>query len=164
MSHVALLMTCDIRHATCDMRISSKGEYGLRALFDLTQRYGAGPVQSHDIHMRQDIDENYLNQILISLRKAGLIESVRGPQGGHRLARPPSQITLLEVVTALEGPLLPPDSARASGDTAQALDLDIIREVWAGARDALESYLGGITLEDLAQRKRRRVGEVMYYI
>src|SRR6185369_6446902 len=56
MSHVALLMTCDIRHATCDMRISSKGEYGLRALFDLTQRYGAGPVQSHDIHMRQDID------------------------------------------------------------------------------------------------------------
>jgi Rrf2 family cysteine metabolism transcriptional repressor len=146
------------------MRISSKGEYGLRALFDLTQRYGAGPVQSHDIHTRQDIDENYLNQILISLRKAGLIESVRGPQGGHRLARPPSQITLLEVVTALEGPLLPPDSAREGGDTAQALDLGIIREVWAGARDALESYLGGITLEDLAQRKRRRAGEVMYYI
>src|SRR5215212_4494321 len=159
--HVALLAICNLRHATCDMRISSKGEYGLRALFDLTQRYGAGPVQSHDIHTRQDIDENYLNQILISLRKAGLIESVRGPQGGHRLARPPSQITLLEVVTALEGPLLPPDSARESGDTAQALDLDIIREVWAGARDALESYLGGLTLEDLAQRKRRRVGEVM---
>ena len=71
------------------MRISSKGEYGLRALFDLAQRYGEGPIQSHDIHLRQGIDENYLNQILIVLRKAGLIDSVRGPQGGHRLARPP---------------------------------------------------------------------------
>jgi Rrf2 family protein len=145
------------------MRISSKGEYGLRALFDLAQRYGAGPVQSHDIHERQGIDENYLNQILISLRKAGLIESVRGPQGGHRLARPPSQITLLEIVIALEGPILPADGGR-DGDAAEPIDLDIIREVWSGARDTLERYLGGITLEELALRKRRRVGEVMYYI
>jgi DNA-binding IscR family transcriptional regulator len=53
---------------------------------------------------------------------------------------------------------------REGGDSVQALDLDIIREVWAGARDAIESYLAGLTLEDLAQRKRRRVGEVMYYI
>ena len=117
-------VACEMRQI---MRISSKGEYGLRALFDLTQRYGAGPVQSHDIHVRQGIDENYLNQILISLRKAGLIESVRGPQGGHRLARPPAQITLLEVVTALEGPLLPPDSVREGGDTAQAIDLDVLQ-------------------------------------
>jgi Rrf2 family protein len=146
------------------MRISSKGEYGLRALFDLAQRYGAGPVQSHDIHARQGIDENYLNQILISLRKSGLIESVRGPQGGHRLARAPSQITLLEIVVALEGPLLPADAGRDGGDAAEGLDLEIIRDVWSGARDALEQYLGGITLDDLAQRKRRRVGEVMYYI
>jgi Rrf2 family protein len=148
----------------CDMRISSKGEYGLRALFDLAQRYGAGPVQSHDIHERQGIDENYLNQILISLRKAGLIESVRGPQGGHRLARPPAQITLLEVVVALEGPLLPADGGREIGDAAEPIDLDLIREIWTGARDALERYLGNLTLEDLTQRKRRRVGEVMYYI
>jgi Rrf2 family protein len=146
------------------MRISSKGEYGLRALFDLAQRYGAGPVQSHDIHERQGIDENYLNQILISLRKAGLIESVRGPQGGHRLARPPAQITLLEVVVALEGPLLPADSGREISDAVEPIDLDIIRDIWSGARDALEQYLGRLTLEDLTQRKRRRVGEVMYYI
>jgi Rrf2 family protein len=146
------------------MRISSKGEYGLRALFDLAQRYGAGPVQSHDIHERQGIDENYLNQILISLRKAGLIESVRGPQGGHRLARPPAQITLLEVVVALEGPLLPADSGREISDAVEPIDLDIIRDIWSGARDALEQYLGRLTLEDLTQRKRRRVGEVMFYI
>src|SRR6266540_5283919 len=104
------------------MRISSKGEYGLRALFDLTQRYGAGPVQSHEIHQRQGIDENYLNQILISLRKAGLIESVRGPQGGHRLARPPAQIDLLEVLVSLEGPLLPTDLGRDGLPPSEPLD------------------------------------------
>ena len=104
------------------MRISSKGEYGLRALFDLAQRYGEGPIQSHDIHQRQGVDENYLNQILIVLRKAGLIESVRGPQGGHRLARPPAQITLLEALVALEGPLLPAESGRDGSTPVEPID------------------------------------------
>ena len=146
------------------MRISSKGEYGLRALFDLAQRYGEGPIQSHDIHQRQGIDENYLNQILILLRKASLIESVRGPQGGHRLARPPAQISLLEVLTALEGPLLPDEAGRDSLASSEPLDRDLVRDVWSGARDTLEEYLRGISLEDLCQRKRRKIGEVMYYI
>ena len=146
------------------MRISSKGEYGLRALFDLAQRYGEGPIQSHDIHQRQGIDENYLNQILILLRKAGLIESVRGPQGGHRLARPPAQITLLEAVVALEGPILPPDAGRDGAVVGEPVDRALVRDVWGGAREALEGYLGGITLEELCHRKRQRVGEVMYYI
>jgi Rrf2 family protein len=77
------------------MRISSKGEYGLRALFDLAQRYGEGPIQSDDIAARQGIPANYLNQMLILLRRAGLIDSLRGPQGGHMLARSPEQINLL---------------------------------------------------------------------
>jgi Rrf2 family protein len=146
------------------MRISSKGEYGLRALFDLAQHYGEGPIQSHDIHQRQGIDENYLNQILILLRKAGLIESVRGPQGGHRLARPPAQIDLLEVLVSLEGPLLPADAGRDGLPPSEPLDRDVVRGVWDGARAALESYLRGITLDDLCQSKRQKSGEVMYYI
>lgn len=146
------------------MRISSKGEYGLRALFDLAQRYGEGPIQSHEIHMRQGIDENYLNQILILLRKAGLIESVRGPQGGHRLARSPAQITLLDALTALEGPLLPNDSVRDGTTSTEPLDREIVREIWGDMRDVLERYLAGVTLEDLWQQKRQRAGEVMYYI
>jgi Rrf2 family protein len=146
------------------MRISSKGEYGLRALFDLAQRYGEGPIQSHEIHQRQGIDENYLNQILILLRKAGLIDSVRGPQGGHRLARPPAQITLLEALLALEGPILPADTGRDGAEPEEPLDRELLRGVWSGAREALEHYLGAITLDDLYQRKRQRVGEVMYYI
>lgn len=144
------------------MRISSKGEYGLRALFDLAQHYGEGPIQSRDIHVRQGIDENYLNQILILLRKAGLIESLRGPQGGHRLARPAARITLLEALTALEGPLLASDST--SGGPGEPLDRAIVREVWEGMRESLQGYLEALTLEDLCQRKRQRAGEVMYYI
>jgi Rrf2 family cysteine metabolism transcriptional repressor len=146
------------------MRISSKGEYGLRALFDLAQHYGEGPIQSRDIHLRQAIDENYLNQILISLRKSGLIESMRGPQGGHRLARPPSQITILEALLALEGPLLPTDAGRDDSTPAEPIDRELIRDIWCELRDVLERYLAGLTLDDLCQRKRQRVGEVMYYI
>jgi Rrf2 family transcriptional regulator, cysteine metabolism repressor len=146
------------------MRISSKGEYGLRALFDLAQHYGAGPVQSRDIHLRQGIDENYLNQILISLRKSGLIESVRGPQGGHRLARSPAQITILEALSALEGPLLPAEAGRDSLVPAEPLDRELVRDVWDELRASLKRYLAGVTLDDLCQRKRAQVGEMMYHI
>ncbi len=146
------------------MRISSKGEYGLRALFDLAQHYGEGPVQSREIHLRQGIDENYLNQILISLRKSGLIESVRGPQGGHRLARHPSQITVFEALLALEGPLLPGDAGRDNVPSTEPLDRELMRDVWDTLRATIERHLASITLDDLCQRKRARVGEVMYYI
>ncbi|HEU4322655.1 MAG TPA: Rrf2 family transcriptional regulator [Roseiflexaceae bacterium] len=145
------------------MRISSKGEYGLRALLDLAQRFGEGPIQSRDIHERQGIDENYLNQILILLRKAGLIESLRGPQGGHRLSRAPGKITVLEALTALEGPLLPMDSSEEQG-ASDPSDREIVREVWCEMRTTLQHYLGELTLEELCQRKRERTGTVMYYI
>ncbi|NOK60838.1 MAG: Rrf2 family transcriptional regulator [Chloroflexi bacterium AL-W] len=146
------------------MRISSKGEYGLRALFDLAQRYGEGPIQSRDIHTRQGIDENYLNQILILLRKAGLIESLRGPQGGHRLARPPEKISILDALTALEGPLLPTDTLHDNLAPIDSTDRDLIREVWCETRDVLQHQLAGLTLEDLCQRKQQRKDELMYYI
>jgi Rrf2 family transcriptional regulator, cysteine metabolism repressor len=146
------------------MRISTKGEYGLRALFDMAQRYGQGPVQSHEIARRQGIDENYLNQILILLRKAGLIESIRGPQGGHMLARPPQQIALSEVIIVLEGPILPTDSARENASPDEPGDQALIREVWDELRATVETFLGGLTLDDLCQRKRQREGQVMYYI
>jgi|SRR5688572_18780315 Rrf2 family protein len=146
------------------MRISSKGEYGLRALLDLAQHYGEGPVQSRDIHSRQGIDENYLNQILISLRKAGLIESIRGPQGGHRLARLPAQISILDALLALEGPLLPNDGGRDNVASSEPVDRELIREVWDELRALLEQRLASVTIEDLVQRKRERAGEMMYYI
>ncbi|MBA3468391.1 MAG: Rrf2 family transcriptional regulator, partial [Herpetosiphonaceae bacterium] len=108
------------------MRLSTKGEYGVRALFDLAQHYGEGLIQSHDIADRQGISENYLNQLLIGLRKAGLIMSVRGPQGGHQLARPPQAISLLDALLVLEGPLLP----TPEGASTDSPDGELLSEVW----------------------------------
>ena len=146
------------------MRISSKGDYGLRALFDLAQRYGEGPIQSDDIATRQGIPVNYLNQLLITMRRAGLIESLRGPQGGHMLARSPDTITLLDALTALEGPLLPAEPSRDDLNPTAPEDHDLIDEVWVGLRARLEGILAEITLDDLYQRKRQRSGNAMYYI
>lgn len=146
------------------MRISSKGDYGLRALFDLAQRVGEGPVQSEAIAARQGIPFNYLNQLLITMRRARLIESLRGPQGGHMLARPPEAITLLEVLTALEGPLLPDEPAREGLNPTVPEDLALVDEVWVDLRDKIEAILAGITLDDLCRRKRQRSEQVMYYI
>jgi Rrf2 family protein len=146
------------------MRISKKGEYGVRAMFDLAQRYGEGPVQSHDIARRQGIDENYLNQILILLRKAKLIDSLRGPQGGHMLARAPEQITLLDVLTVLEGPLMPDEVGSDNEHASEPGDQALVRQTWGEIREAVERVAGGISLDDLRQRKREHAGEVMYYI
>jgi Rrf2 family protein len=146
------------------MRISSKGEYGIRALFDLAQHYGQGLIQSDEIARRQGIPVNYLNQMLITLRKAGLIESQRGPQGGHTLARAPEQINLLEALVALEGSLIIHEATREDGTALQSHDSDFIHEVWENLRATIEHTLQGVTLEDLCERKRQRTGHMMYYI
>jgi Rrf2 family protein len=146
------------------MRISSKGEYGIRALFDLAQHYGQGLIQSEDIATRQGIPVNYLNQMLITLRRAGLIESLRGPQGGHTLSRAPDQITLLEALVALEGPMMVQEATRDDLTPSQPEDSEYIREVWHHLRTTIENTLQAVTLEDLCQRKRQRTGHMMYYI
>lgn len=71
------------------MKLTMKGDYGLRAMLDMAAYYGQGPIESADIARRQYIPEQYLDQILMALRKEGLVKSVRGPKGGHMLAKPP---------------------------------------------------------------------------
>ena len=144
------------------MRISSKGDYGLRALFDLAIHYGRGPVRSRDIAERQAIDENYLNQLLIQLRRAGLVQSQRGPQGGHLLVKAPGEVTLLEALQALEGPIV--EMAEGIQPSPQAHEAAILNGIWCGLRETVEAYLASHTLEDLTQRKRERDGQTMYYI
>src|SRR6266487_1926764 len=84
------------------MKLTMKGDYGLRAMLDMAAYYGQGPIESADIARRQYIPEQYLDQILMALRKEGLVKSVRGPKGGHMLAKPPSQISRAQVMQALE--------------------------------------------------------------
>src|SRR5438876_10466165 len=91
------------------MKVSTKGDYGIRALVELAVHFGEGTIQSAEIAARQRIPEPYLDQLLTTMRRSGFIRSVRGPQGGHELIREPAGLRLREVVEALEGSLNPID-------------------------------------------------------
>lgn len=145
------------------MKLSMKGDYGIRALVDLAEHIGEGPVQSREIAERQDIPEPYLDQLLTTLRKAGFIHSRRGPQGGHLLARPPGEITLAEVMDALEG------SAAAVG----CLDGTIIcrhdgrcgqQEVWRALTQMTSDVLQASNVANLLERQQALQQRAMYYI
>jgi Rrf2 family cysteine metabolism transcriptional repressor len=146
------------------MRISSRGEYGLRALLDLAQRYGKDPVTSADIASRQQIPEAYLNQLLIVLRKAGLVKSTRGPKGGHELAYPPDRITMADAILALEGSYSPVDDLDVPLPLEAPPEADILRGVWRQIDAVVGQVLESTTLGDLCQRKLARDQQIMYYI
>ena len=130
------------------MRISTKGDYGVRALIELSHHYGQGTRQSAEIAARQNIPEPYLDQLLTTLRKAGFIRSVRGPQGGHALLRRPEEIRLSDVVLALEGSLSPVAHLHDQGYTCRAA-----HEVWHSVEEATQQILEGVTIADLARRE-----------
>jgi len=135
------------------MKVSTKGDYGLRALVELAHHHGEGPMQSAAIASRQEIPEPYLDQLLTALRRAGFIRSVRGPQGSHALIRAPEEVKLSEVMVALEGSLAPsacvddPDSCTRTGGCVQ-------RYVWEQVRDATKQILDNVTIGDLAEKER----------
>ena len=137
------------------MKISSKGDYGLRALVDLAQHYEAGaPVQVKDIARRQMIPEEYLGQLMVGLRRAGLVHSVRGAAGGYLLARPPAEITVAQVLETLEGPLALVDGlSGAPADGGRRGPGAAIRELWWEATQAALTVLRGITVQDLSLRE-----------
>jgi Rrf2 family protein len=135
------------------MKVSMKGDYGVRALVELAHHYGEGPVQSAHIANRQGIPEPYLDQLLTSLRRAGFIRSVRGPQGGHALIRDPHELRLSEAVSALEGSLAPiaclddPSGCRKTNSCC-------LRHVWQEVEAATVRILDSYTISDLAERER----------
>ncbi len=147
------------------MRMTMKGDYGLRAMIDLAAHYGRGPVASGEIARRQLIPEHFLDQLLITLRRAGLLKSLRGPQGGHLLARPPSQIRMSEIIRALEGTTAPMDCV-PNPDVCQLSAGCGIREVWTQVDDFAQQLLNATTLDQLAERHRvpAREAGAMYYI
>ncbi len=142
------------------MKLSTKGEYGLRAMLYVAMNDAAGPVTSRQVADRQSIPEPYLRQILAQLGKSGLVRSVRGPQGGHRLARPADDISLREIFVALEG-------HTTSVDQILTLRCDIevgpehcaIREVLLSAKKVVDDLLEGWSLGDLVRRQERILDE-----
>ena len=140
-----------------------RSDYGVRAVIDLARHYGEGPVQRADIAARESIPEAYLEQLLTSLRKAGLVRSSRGPRGGHELAREPGAVAVGEIISALEGPLLSLDCL-GDPDGDHASTASITRELWEEVAGAANSILDGTTVAALVERQRSREQRVMYYI
>jgi Rrf2 family protein len=140
-----------------------RSDYGARAVIDLARHYNQGPVQSADIAARQAIPEAYLEQLLTTLRKSGLIRSTRGPHGGHELARPPAEIGFGEVIAALEGPLVPLDCLN-DADACVVSPTCGMREVWQEVMASTRRILEGVTIEHLVERQKARESRVMYYI
>lgn len=145
------------------MKFSMKGDYGVRALTDLAQHYGQVTVQTSEIAQRQFIPEPYLDQLLTTLRKGGFIRSRRGPRGGHILAKPPGEITLREVVEALEG------SLSVIGCLDGTINCPLTggcgqQEVWDTVTRTSQRLLEGITIGDLLERQSRLQARAMYFI
>ncbi len=132
------------------LNISSKGPQAVPALTELARRQADGPVPIGDIARRREIPVQFLEAVFGTLRRAGVLQSQRGVKGGYSFARPPSEVTVLEVVEVLDGPL----GAEAAGEDA----------IWPEAVDAVRAVLGGSTIAELAEREARAAGAGMYYI
>lgn len=151
------------------MRLSTRGHYGLKAMFDLAQHYGGEPVPLKSVAERQSLSEHYLEQLIAVLRKKGLVKSVRGSQGGYLLSREPKDIKVGDVVRALEGPIAPLECVNEQAKIVgcDQADYCITRSVWIKVRDSIAGVLDAITLEDLcreAEEARRARDYYMYYI
>jgi len=137
------------------MKISTKGEYGIRAMLYIAMHGDEGPVTSHEIAKHQGIPEPYLRQILAVLSKDRLIHSNRGPQGGHVLARPAAGINLRHILVSLEGQTTAIDMILALPCTISVgPDHCAIREVFLEVKQAVERILSATTLADMVERQR----------
>lgn len=145
------------------MRLSTKGEYGLLAVIDLALNSGRGPVQSFQIAERQNIPKQYLDQLLLTLKKSGLIESSRGRQGGYQLARPSHEITLFDIISVLEGPI---ENVNFLGKSTRSRTPaeTLLREIWMDLVSHTVEILKQRTLEEFCERHRKMQDQLMYYI
>ncbi len=133
------------------MKLSTRTRYGTRLMLDMALHHEKGPIQLGDIAKRQEISVKYLEQIVIPLKKAGLIESVRGSKGGHFLARPPEEISMAEIVALLEGSVSIMkccDHPELCNRSAACLP----RQVWSEASAAMYEKLKSFSLWDLVQK------------
>ncbi|HLO88769.1 MAG TPA: Rrf2 family transcriptional regulator [Nostocaceae cyanobacterium] len=146
------------------MELSNKSEYTILALIELAIAYSKGePLQIREIATLQNIPNRYLEQILATLRRGGIIKSIRGAKGGYVLAREPGKITILDALKCIEGV----DSVVSNYQpTSKSVEGDIIQEVWLEAIEAANSVLQKYTLEELCELRAKRAGEqlLMYYI
>jgi Rrf2 family cysteine metabolism transcriptional repressor len=140
------------------MKVSTRGEYGVRAMVALAHNYGRGPMSIAAVSKASAIPTAYLEQLIGPLRRAGLVESKRGAHGGYQLSRSPEQVTVGAVYRVMEGPVAPMDcvSEDVNDQTCPLIDGCETRPVWLKMRDAIAGTLDSMTLADLIEQSPRR--------
>lgn len=149
------------------MKLSTKGRYGLRAMIDLAVNSNGEHVSLYSIAERQHISENYLEQVFATIRKAGLVKSIKGAQGGYVLADSPANIKIGTILRALEGNLsvVDEDVETAAGNK-NAIQQCIKTNVWDKMNERINELVDSITLEDMVNDYKKISGTsaIMYYI
>ena len=138
-----------------NMRISTRSRYGLRLMLQLADNYGKGPVQLNYISEKEEISLKYLGQIIIQLKSAGLVSSMRGSQGGYILTRPPKDITLLDIVQKLEGDANLIDCVDDNLLCNRSYEC-IVRDIWKSLSDEFQMSLKKITLLSILEKKNKK--------
>lgn len=131
------------------MKLSTRGRYGLKAMFQLAISQGDGPVPLKQIAEKQNLSENYLEQLFSTLRKDGLINSVRGSQGGYLLSREPEEITVGQILRSLEGELSPSDCILNGNADCERETICVTKNVWKKIKDSIDEVVDSITLQDM---------------
>ncbi|MEW6142938.1 MAG: RrF2 family transcriptional regulator [Chloroflexota bacterium] len=134
------------------MKLSTRVRYGMRALVDLSAHYGEPPQLIREIARRQGISQHYLEQIIIVLKSAGLVKSIRGAKGGIILAKAPSQIKLSDVMKVLEGSTAPVECVDDAGVCIRS-PYCVMRDVWSEMKDAINGVLEARTLQEMVDRQ-----------
>ena len=150
------------------MRISTKGDYATRAMQDLALHYQSGPIQIEEIARRQGLPARYLEQLLLVLKRAGLLESKRGARGGYYLAKHPREVTLGQVVRAVDGPVSPIFCVTAGKRRICPKEAEgcVLRDVWAEVREAVTRIVDHTTFEDICRRiqEKQSAHRLTYHI
>lgn len=134
------------------MKISTKGRYALRFMIDLVQHGGDSYTSLKDVIARQDISPKYLEQIATALGKAGLIQSVRGPQGGYRLSRAPEEYTIGDILRPIEGDFACVSCLENTPNLCPRYENCTVVHFWEGLHKVILDYLNSTTLKELAER------------
>lgn len=145
------------------MKISTKGRYSLRMLLDLAEHKGDGFIALKDIAQRQEISKKYLEQLVPLLNGAEFLRANRGYQGGYMLAKAPDQYTVGQILRITEGGLCPVACLEDEPNQCPRSAFCLTLPIWQGLRDVIDTYLDGITLQDILDRKQE-TGAVEYCI
>lgn len=145
------------------MKLSTKGRYSVRLMIDLALHAGEGPILLKEIAERQALSEKYLWQLMPPLKHAGLVMSFRGARGGYTLAKPSAEITLQDIVTAVEGPVYLVDCVDDAQHCARAATC-ASRDIWAAVAQKIADVLESYTLDELARQQREKVETFTYVI